>query len=30
MDIISYYFDLKGIKFLRLDGGTKSDDRGKA
>lgn len=28
MDILQDYFDLRGIKHLRLDGCTKSDDRG--
>lgn len=28
MDILQDYFALRGIKHLRLDGGTKSDDRG--
>jgi len=28
MDILKFYFELKGIKYLMLDGSTKSDDRG--
>ena len=28
MDIMQAYFDYRSIKHLRLDGGTKSDDRG--
>jgi len=28
MNIMQEYFDFKGIKHLRLDGGTKEDDRG--
>jgi len=28
LDIIQVYFNYRGIKHLRLDGGTKSDDRG--
>jgi ATP-dependent helicase STH1/SNF2 len=27
MDILQIYFDFRGIKHLRLDGGTKHEDR---
>lgn len=30
MDIMQYYFELKGLKFLRLDGATKADERGES
>lgn len=29
MDIMQNYFDYRGIKHLRLDGGTKHEDRAK-
>lgn len=30
MDIMQFYFEMKGIKFLRLDGATKAEDRGES
>ncbi len=28
MDILTYFFDYKGFKYLRLDGNTKAEERG--
>jgi ATP-dependent helicase STH1/SNF2 len=29
MDIMQYFFEFRGIRHLRLDGGTKHEDRSK-
>lgn len=28
MDIMTFFFEFRGYKYLRLDGNTKSEDRG--